>query len=80
MVLLLTAGVCLSSGCARQYVIKSSSGSRIVTSGKPRLKNGTYYYKDISGNETSMPAGRVVEVSPASMAHDDKPIFKPSTK
>lgn len=79
MVLLIVVTSCVS-GCTRQYVIKFSNGSRIVAASKPRLKDGNYYFKDGSGRETSVPAGRVQEIAPASMMEQEKPLFNPSAK
>ena len=57
----------LVAGCARHYTITLNSGSRISTLGKPRLQGGNYVFKDAKGQPGSVPAGRVQEVSPASM-------------
>ena len=56
------------TGCASAYVLKLTNGTQIVTPGKPRLKDGVYYFKDAKGEEQSVLAARVREVAPASMA------------
>ena len=67
----LLLGVWALSGCAHQYVMKLSNGRQISTPSKPKLQHGYYYYKDALGKENAVPAGRVVEVEPASMAKDE---------
>ena len=57
----------LLAGCARHYTIALTSGSQISTLGKPRLQDGTYFFKDAKGQPRSVPAGRVKEVSPSNM-------------
>ncbi len=69
-------------GCAHTYVITLSDGRRITTASKPRLQNGQYTFKDPAGRPSSVPAGRVKEIAPASMAEEQKPMFnsQPKTK
>lgn len=81
LLLPILAGCVLAvSGCARNYVIKLSTGRQVTTASKPRLKGATYYFKDAQGKEQSIPAGRVAEIMPASMAQEEKPRFIPSAK
>lgn len=68
------------TGCARNYVMTLSNGSHVVTNGKPRLVNGYYIGKDPGGRPVEVSAGRVREVSPASMVEDEKQMFKPKTR
>lgn len=70
----------LLCGCAHTYVVTLSNGSRMTTSSRPKLKNGLYYFKDSQGKETSISAGRVREIAPASMAKEEKTQFKPASK
>jgi hypothetical protein len=65
------------TGCARQYVLKLSNGTKLLTASKPKLKSGYYTYKDAAGNEIRIPQGRVLEIEPASMAADEKNRFAP---
>jgi hypothetical protein len=58
-------------GCAHEYVMKLSNGTRIVTPKKPKLQNGNYYYKDARGGLYSVPQTRVLEIEPASMAEEE---------
>ncbi len=71
------AGTC---GCARHYIIKLNNGGQVTTSSKPRLKGGSYYFKDAKGQVRSVPSGRVTEIAPASMVKDETSQFKPQTK
>ncbi len=52
--------------------------SLAVFTSKPRLEKGNYYYKDATGRKLSVPAGRVIEIVPASMAEEEKTRFKPT--
>jgi hypothetical protein len=64
------------SGCSHQYVMTLTNGTRMPTASKPKLEGGSYYYKDAAGRIASIPAGRVREISAASLAADDKSRFK----
>jgi hypothetical protein len=61
----------LLTGCARTYVITMSSGARITTQGKPKLRDSTYFFKDAKGQPGQVSAGRVREIAPASMAKEE---------
>ena len=78
--LMLLVGLSLLCGCAHTYVITLSDGRRITTASKPRLDNGRYVFKDASGKPSSVPAGRVREIAPASMVEEQKPMFNPQPK
>jgi hypothetical protein len=77
---LMVAFLAATCGCAQHYLIKLNNGGRITTASKPRLKSGTYYFKDAKGNVQSIPAGRVAEIAPASMAKEEQSPFKPETR
>ena len=64
----LLIGLIALTGCASSYVMKLTNGAQIVTPGKPRLKDGVYYFKDAKGEQQFVLAARVREVAPASMA------------
>ena len=67
-------GLIVLTGCAHQYVLRLTSGTELVTASKPKLKDGVYQFKDARGEEHFVPAGRVREVAPASIAQqEDKP-------
>lgn len=70
------AGLSLLSGCAHGYVIVQNDFSRIYMNNKPKFRDGYYYYKDGSGKEAWIPAGRVREVGPADMVSDPNDGFK----
>jgi len=70
------AGLVLLAGCAQHYVIVRTDFSRIYINNKPKFKDGYYYYKDATGQETSISSGRVREVSPANMVDDPNAKFK----
>ncbi len=58
-------------GCAHQYVMKLSNGSEIITPHKPKLQGAVYRYKGVHGQEYVVPQSRVLEIEPASMAHEE---------
>ncbi len=64
------------SGCSHQYVMTLTNGTRMSAASKPRLQGGNYYYKDAAGRTASIPAGRVREISAASLAADENSKFK----
>ena len=69
--------ICLVAltGCAHQYVLKLNNGGEITAAGKPELKDGVFHFKDAKGEEHFVPASRVRELEPASLAEkeDRKP-------
>jgi hypothetical protein len=70
----LLIGLLALSGCASHYVMKLNSGSQITTASKPQLKGNLYTYKDAKGETRFIPATRVREIEPASMAaQESKP-------
>jgi hypothetical protein len=79
LVLALLVGMLALTGCARHYVMKLSNGTRVTTASKPKFKDGAYYYKNALGQEQTVPAGRVSEIEPASMAEKEKSPFIPRT-
>ena len=80
IVSILLLGTVLLSGCARRYVITQNNGATISTRSKPKLKNGSYVYRDFEGRTTSIPAGSVRQIAPASMAKDDSQQFNPNPR
>jgi hypothetical protein len=70
----LVLSLILVTGCARHYALKLTNGSEITTASKPKLKGGSYYYKDVKGEQHVLAAGRVREIAPVSMAkRESKP-------
>lgn len=76
-VLIFLASLVFLTGCARTYVITLNNRERISTRGKPRLVQGFYVFKDMSGRNTSVQAIAVHEIAPSSMASDEAGAFKP---
>ncbi len=66
-------------GCARRYVMTMNNGTQTTAKGKPKLEQGVYKFKDVTGQEQSVSAGRVREIAPASMAGNERTRFNPST-
>ena len=58
----LIIGLIVLSGCASHYVIKLDNNSEITTSTKPKLRDQVYYFKDIKGEQQSVPRFRVREL------------------
>ena len=75
----LAVAALIVTGCAHRYVITLTNGNQIAAKSKPQLKNGeAYVYKDLQGKVATVPAGKVREIAPASMAKDQKGPFIPS--
>ena len=75
-VILLLFLVLVLSGCTRHYVLTMNNGTQLVAASKPRLQGGTYYFKDATGNEQTVPQGRVRQVSPGTSAKVEANPFK----
>jgi hypothetical protein len=75
---LLSIGLIALCGCAQHYVMKLSNGVQVTTPHKPKLIHGAYHYKDSTGKERTVSAGRVREIEPASMAREEQQTFKPA--
>lgn len=65
------------TGCARNYVITMNNGRTLNTASKPKLEKGFFVWKDAKGEKQYLSQSRVREVSPASMAKEEKERFKP---
>jgi hypothetical protein len=68
----LVLGLLVLSGCASSYVIKLTNGAEITTPSKPQLDGGAYRFKDAKGEQHLIPAGRVREIAPASIAKEEQ--------
>lgn len=68
----LLAVVLVGSGCAHSYVMRLGNGAEIVTSSKPKLKDGVYHFKDAHGQDHVVSQARVIQVEPASMAQQER--------
>ena len=64
------------SGCSRHYVLTLNNGTKIVSASKPQLKEGTYFFKDATGGEQTIPQGRVREISPGTESKTEANPFK----
>ena len=71
-------GLLALCGCTHRYVMKLTNDMRITTASKPKLKGGFYTFKDARGQEVRVAQSRVLEIEPASMAKEEKPMFKPT--
>lgn len=58
-------------GCSHQYVIKMTNGTELSAPHKPKLVGNSYRYEDSRGHQVVIPAGRVTEVAPASVAAEE---------
>jgi hypothetical protein len=67
----------LLSGCARHYVMKLNTGAEVDAFGKPKLRDGAYYYRDARGTNATLPASRVIGIQPASMAEEERKALEP---
>ena len=58
----------LLAGCAHRYDITLTNGERVTNVTKPILHrdDGVFIYKDVTGKEHHVNAGRVVEIGPHS--------------
>lgn len=71
----ISLGLLLLTGCARNWVMTLDNGSRIGTVGKPKRQEGVFVYKDLNGQTRYQSAGRVREIAPASVASEKKSQF-----
>jgi hypothetical protein len=68
---LLLLSFVLLCGCAPRYVMQLTNGNEITSRGKPKLKEGAYYFTNASGKPQVVAALRVRSIQPASMAAED---------
>ena len=61
----------LLTGCAHRYDITLVNGQMVTNVTKPKLNRseGVFYYKDVTGEEHRVSAGRVVDIGPHSSRH-----------
>lgn len=69
---LMALAAALLAGCVR-YDMLLTNGGRITNVSKPRFDgtNGIYSYKDVTGQEHVVSAGRVVQIMPHSKKNDN---------
>jgi hypothetical protein len=67
----------VSSGCARRYVITTTSGAKVVTASKPRLVESRYVYKDAYGEKMEISVLRVRVIEPYSKEAEGRGILRP---
>ena len=70
--LLSLLGFVLLTGCARNYVVTLNNGTQLGARTKPQLKDGAYYFKDATGHDTTVAAGRVSQIESAGIASRNK--------
>ena len=82
LLLLAVAGLVLLSGCAsRGYIVTLNNGTQITAKTKPQLEGNRYVFENAEGEKGYVPAGRVREIAPASMAtKSGTSSFKTTTK
>jgi hypothetical protein len=78
LVLVVGFGLLVVCGCKSQYVMKLNNGMTLTTASKPKLKGGTYIYKDALGRTNYVAQSHVVEIEPASMAAEEKKFEAPA--
>jgi hypothetical protein len=66
------AALLLLAGCAHRYDITLTNSVRLTNVSKPVLDReaGVYLYKDVTGKEHKIMAGRVVQIDPHSSKRD----------
>lgn len=69
-----------SSGCARRYVITTTSGAKVVTASKPRLVESRYVYKDANGQTMEISVLRVRVIEPYSKEAEGRGILLPEVR
>ena len=69
---LMALAAALLAGCVR-YDMLLTNGGRITNVSKPRFDatNGIYSYKDVTGRERYVSAGRVVQIMPHSRKNEN---------
>jgi hypothetical protein len=60
--------------------MKLNNGLQVTSASKPKLKGGYYVYTDSAGRTGMVPATRVLEIEPASMAEEERTQFMPKSK
>jgi hypothetical protein len=75
-------GLVVLPGCStsRRYTVTLNSGIQITALSKPQLRGNVYVFKNAKGEEGFVPAGRVREIAPASMATTDSSRFKATAR
>jgi hypothetical protein len=65
-------GAGLLTGCAQRYDMTLTNGVHLTNVSKPAFDhdNGVYSYKDVTGAQRYINAGRVVEIKPHSNKAD----------
>ncbi|MFN0066618.1 MAG: YgdI/YgdR family lipoprotein [Limisphaerales bacterium] len=64
----------LAAGCRSNYVIQTTSGSKIITATRPRERDGSYVWKDARGEEQRISRMRVSEIWPATRGDLREPV------
>jgi len=64
-------GLLLLAGCAHNYVVTLNNGTRVNAASKPRREGANFRFQTTGGQEVLIPAVRVREIAPASMAQQE---------
>jgi hypothetical protein len=79
LVSLLLLSFALLCGCSPRYSMQLTNGNEITSIGKPKLKDGAYYFTNTSRKPQVVPALRVRSIQPASMAAEEAKANNPTT-
>lgn len=54
------------AGCRSSYIITTTSGAKVVTASKPKLRESNYVYRDANGETVAISKLRVRAIEPYS--------------
>jgi hypothetical protein len=77
--LILLIALTALSGCAHHYLIKLTNGDQMISFSKPKVKNGSYHFRDEGGYERVIPRSRVAKIETGAAVEEQKKPTTPST-